>query len=98
MISPATWKPGTVSRSGENVLSAPFVVLDWDGLDGIPPVTPAEIQKHLNDCLALIRWIREGLRWQLAAIVSTGGKSLHAWFRSPPAAVMESLLALMRAS
>jgi hypothetical protein len=91
MISPATWKPGTVSRTGENVLSAPFVVLDFDGFDGIAPVTPAEIQKHVRDSLALVRWIREGLQWQLAAIVSTGSKSIHAWFHAPPATILQSL-------
>jgi hypothetical protein len=39
----------------------------------------------------LVRWIREGLRWQLAAIVWTGSKSIHAWMHTPPAAVLQSL-------
>jgi hypothetical protein len=91
MVSPATWKPGTVSRSAENVASSPFVVTDFDGFDGAKPETPAEIEKHVAASLALVRWIREGLQWQLAAIVWTGGKSVHAWFHSPPAAVLQSL-------
>ena len=43
--------------------------------------------------LAMIRWVCEGLEWELAAILHTGGKSLHAWFRTPPVDIMESLKA-----
>jgi hypothetical protein len=91
MVTPAIWKPGTVSRAASNVHSVPFTVLDFDGLDGVHPNTPAELQTHLRASLALIRWMREGLHWQLAAILSTGGKSLHAWFHTPPQDVLESL-------
>lgn len=91
MISPATWKPGTTSRAAAEVVQSPFTVLDFDGLDGITPRTPADIRSHVLASLALIRWVREGLRWQLAAIVWTGSKSLHAWFHTPPAAVLQSL-------
>ncbi|MEI6673709.1 MAG: hypothetical protein WCO57_00880 [Verrucomicrobiota bacterium] len=91
MVSPATWNPGTVSRSGSNVATAPFVVLDFDGLDGKPPATPDELRQHIAASLAIIRWLRERLAWELAAILFTGSKSLHAWFRSPPAAALESL-------
>lgn len=91
MVSPAIWKPGTFSRSAENVAAAPFVVLDFDGFDGICPKTPSEIQSHVRASLALARWIREDLHWQLAAIVWTGAKSLHAWFNTPPADALQSL-------
>jgi hypothetical protein len=91
MVTPAVWKPGTVSRAGENVLEAPYTVLDFDGFGGVKPVTPAEKEAHIRDSLAMIRWVREGLEWELAAILHTGGKSLHAWFRTPPVEIMESL-------
>jgi len=91
MVSPATWKAGTVSRTADNVLASPFVVIDFDGFDGIAPTTPEEVHRHVSYSLALVRWIREGLRWELAAIIFTGGKSIHAWFQSPPAAVLQSL-------
>ena len=84
MTTPAVWKPGTVSRTAENVLASPFTVLDFDGFDGRKPETPKEIEKHRLDSLALIRWIYEDLCWQLAAIVWTGSKSMHAWFHTPP--------------
>jgi len=89
--APAIWKPGTASRTAENVLAAPYTVLDFDGFDGRKPEKPDEIDKHRRDSLALVRWIREGLRWQLAAIVWTGSKSIHAWFHTPPADVLQSL-------
>ena len=91
MTTPAIWQPGTISRSAGQVLSAPYTVLDFDGIDGLKPETPELLRKHLADCLALIRWFREGLSWQLAAIVWTGGKSLHAWFRSLGKEALESL-------
>lgn len=93
MIAPCTWPPGTVSRTGQNVLSSPFVVLDFDGFDGHKPATPAEIEKHIAASLALVRWLRDGQHWRLAALVHTGGKSVHAWFHSPPTAVVQSLKA-----
>jgi hypothetical protein len=91
MTTPAIWKPGTENRSAEQVLSSPFTVLDFDGFDGKKPETPAELERHREDSLALIRWISTGLRWQLAAIVWTGSKSMHAWFHTPAPAVLESL-------
>jgi hypothetical protein len=91
MVTPATWNPETVSRSAVNVESAPYVVLDFDGFDGKSPTTPEQLQTHIHASLALIRWIREGLHWQLAAILWTGSKSMHAWFHSPPNEVLASL-------
>lgn len=93
MTTPAIWKPGTLSRAAGNVVAAPYVVLDFDGLDGRKPRTPDEIAVHLRTSLAMIRWIWEGLHWELAAILFTGSVSLHAWFHSPPQNVLESLKA-----
>jgi hypothetical protein len=89
--TPAVWKPGTCSRTAANVHAAPYAVLDFDGFDGCKPEKPDEIEKHRLDSLAMVRWLREGLHWQLAAIVWTGSKSIHAWFHTPPPAVLQSL-------
>jgi hypothetical protein len=91
MISPAVWKPGVISRAKENVLSSPFTVLDFDGLDGIKPGSPEELREHLDNSLAVVRWLRESLSWRLAALLFTGSKSIHAWFYSPPSAALKSL-------
>ncbi|MCX6878704.1 MAG: hypothetical protein NTW21_33560 [Verrucomicrobia bacterium] len=91
MVTPATWQPGTLSRSGANVATAPFVVLDFDEFNGKVPTTPEELRQHLAASLAVIRWLREGLAWQLAAILFTGSKSLHAWFHMLPAATLDQL-------
>jgi hypothetical protein len=93
MVAPAIWQPGTISRAAENVVVAPYVVCDFDGFDGVKPETPEQLRSHLAASLSLIRWLREGLCWQLAAILWTGGKSLHAWFHSPAQNVLESLRA-----
>lgn len=91
MVTPGTWKPGTVSRSGGDVRSTPYTVLDFDGLDGVKPDNPDRLAAHLRASLSITRWIREGLCWRLAAIVWTGGKSLHAWFHHPGAEALQSL-------
>jgi len=78
MVSPATWHPETVSRCAGKVAGAPFTVLDFDGLD-------------VPSSLAIVRWLREGQYWQLAAILWTGNKSLHAWFKTPAPDALESL-------
>ncbi len=91
MTTPALWRPGTVSRTAGNVLDAPYTVLDFDGFDGKKPSTPAELEEHLRASLSLIRWLRESHRWQLAAILHTGGKSLHAWVHTPSRTALSSL-------
>ena len=91
MVAPCVWKPGTLNRTAENVERSPFVVLDFDGVNGKPPSTAEEISQHVQDSLAIVRWLHSELYWNLAAIVWTGSKSLHAWFHSPPAAAVHSL-------
>lgn len=91
MVSPAIWNPGTSSRSGDAVAAAPYEILDFDGFDKIKPVSPDEIRVHLASSMAIVRWLREKLDWQLAALLFTGNKSLHAWFHTPSKEALESL-------
>jgi len=91
MVAPARWKPATVSRATGNVLASPYTVLDFDGFDGIKPETPDQLQDHISASLAITRWLIDRLDWKLAAILWSGGKSIHAWFHTPPPAVLESL-------
>lgn len=94
MVSPAIWKPGTTSRTAAGVIASPYVVADFDGVNGQKPVTPAEIERHISDSLAIVNWIRTGLGWKLAAMVHTGNVSVHAWFATPPEAALQSLRAI----
>jgi len=91
MVSPATWHPATISRAADQVASAPFEVLDFDGFDGERPTTPVELRKHLAESMSIVRWLRDDLDWQLAALLFTGGKSLHAWFHQPSREALVSL-------
>ena len=91
MTTPATWEPGTTSRSAKKVHAAPYTVLDFDGMDGNPPTTPDQLERHIEASLALIRWMREALEAELAAILFTGGKSLHAWIRTPDQDALQSI-------
>lgn len=91
MASPAIWKSGCFGRTTANVIATPYTVLDFDGFDGVKPETPEQVKAHVAASLALVRWLCEGLHWQLAALVHTGNKSIHAWFHTPPPAVLISL-------
>jgi len=65
---PSTFKPEVCSRSMDNVVSTPFLVVESDSL------TKPEI-------CAVFTWMRQFLK--LRAIIDTGGKSLHGWFDYP---------------
>jgi hypothetical protein len=91
MVTPSTWKPGTVSRTRENVAAAPYVILDFDGPKGWKPHNQADLDRHIAESLAIVRWLKEDRQWNLAAIVYTGNKSLHAWFDHPGESLLSSL-------
>jgi hypothetical protein len=91
MISPAVWLPGTCSRSQDRVRHKPYTVLDFDGIDGARPQTQEDLRQHVLASLAIVRWLRISLQWDLHAIIWTGNKSIHAWFKTPPLEVLRSL-------
>jgi len=69
-ICPAAFRPGVVSRAQRTVAARRFLVVESDDL---PHAQQGAIFRHLIEC---------GLR--LRAVVDTAGRSLHAWFDSPP--------------
>jgi hypothetical protein len=84
-ICPASFKTGSYSRSGENVAEHHFAVIESDKIgDG-------ELYADKDEFCALVRWLREACGWHLTAVVDSGGKSLHAWFRHPGATDMALL-------
>ena len=66
---PSIFKPGTFSRSNEQVVTRRFLVVESDTLSKV-------------ETAAVLRWIATVYR--LRALVDTGGKSLHGWFDTPP--------------
>jgi len=77
---PSVFKPGVCSRSKENVVSTPFLVVESDLL------TKPEI-------CAVFSWLRQFL--SLRAVVDTGGKSLHGWFDHPASPAVEGELKII---
>ncbi|HWD19343.1 MAG TPA: hypothetical protein VHB20_08680 [Verrucomicrobiae bacterium] len=71
---PSTFKPGSFSRSKDNVLARPFLVVESDTL-------PKE------QICAVFSWLRQFLK--MRAVVDTAGKSLHGWFEFPHGRGME---------
>jgi hypothetical protein len=75
----AVFKYGTISRSNDNVDIRRYLVVESDVL------TKPQMG-------AVFRVMREKFKMKLYAIVDTGGKSLHAWFESPPCEKYEKQL------
>ena len=75
----AAVRPGTYSRSNENIEGQRFLVVESDTL------TKDQIG-------AVFAYMNQRLRYNLHAIIDTAGKSLHGWFDAPPNKVMEGRL------
>lgn len=61
------WKPGSISRHGNNVDAMRFAVVEHD-------------DASKADQVALIRYVRDVLGWNLRMVIDTTGKSLHGLF------------------
>ncbi len=77
-ICPNTFKRGSYSRSGTNILERKFLVVESDTLGR-------------DQVGAVFRWLQEMMGMKLRAVVDTAGKSLHAWFESPNPKLMNEL-------
>ena len=76
-IAPSSLRHGMISRKTENVVQHLFTVIESDAIgDG-------ELYANKDEFCSLIRWLREACGWQLAAVVDSGRRSLHAWFHHP---------------
>jgi len=87
----ATFRAGERCRRNDRTLSVPYIVIEADDAIGTTPVTAKEKDLNRAANAALIRWCREGLGMDLAAIVDTGHKSLHGWFKRPSRQCIEEL-------
>lgn len=73
---PAVFREGSFSRSNENVIKRPFLVIESDILTQ-------------DEMCSLTRWAQECMK--LRAMLYTGGKSIHSWFDMPSDDLLEKL-------
>ncbi|MFA6543766.1 MAG: hypothetical protein WCS99_05035 [Limisphaerales bacterium] len=78
LICPATFRPGSINRSNDDVVSRRFLVVESDTLGK-------------DQVGSVFRWLKDDVKLPLTAIVDTAGKSLHAWFVYPPPDVVDEL-------
>jgi len=78
LTCPASFRSNSISRSNENVLHRRFLVVESDVLTR-------------DQVGAIFKWLRDEVGLNLRAVVDTAGKSLHAWFDYPKAAVVDQL-------
>lgn len=81
-VSHCTFRPGSYSRSKDNIERQKFMVVESDELGR-------------NEVGAVFRWLRESAGLRLRAVVFSGNKSLHGWFEWPS---RESLLEELKAT
>lgn len=95
-LAAGIFKPGSVSRSTNSVLSSPFIVIESDNIIGIPPNDPT--LKVINKCFsaALISYAQDQWGLTLRAVIDTGNKSLHAWFDRPSEDELDSIKKMAR--
>ena len=77
-VCPSTFKTSAWSRSAASVLNRRYLVVESDVLSK-------------DDTAAVFRWLRDGVGLHLAAVIDTGGKSLHGWFTVPEPELEKSL-------
>lgn len=90
-MAPGVFRPGSYSRCGENITSAPFILIESDDIIGKKPETQEERNENRQQCAALIGFMRERFSLTLRALIDTGGKSLHAWIDQPPPDELEAI-------
>lgn len=78
LTCPASFRSNSISRSNDNVLHRRFLVVESDVLSR-------------DQVGAVFKWLRDEVGLNLRAVVDTAGKSLHAWFDYPKAAVVDQL-------
>lgn len=79
----SVFKNNIHSRSNENVLSRPFLIIESD------PNPEKGTGLNRAQMLSVTAWCQQFMR--LRAIVDTGGKSLHSWFDYPDDAAIAEL-------
>ena len=75
----SSFRPGSYSRSNENLSGQRFLVVESDTLSK-------------DEVGAIFSYLRRRLRYRLHCIIDTAGKSLHAWFDAPRSKLFESRL------
>jgi len=90
-IAAGVFKKSSYSRSGKNVIRAPFIVLESDDLIGHEPKTEKERAMNRAKSYALIGYAQAEWGLTLRAVIDTGGKSLHAWLDKPPPDELQAL-------
>lgn len=93
--SASTYRAGNYSRSNDNVVSTPFLIVEGDAVFKTTMIN--ENDKHDNKlaCAAIFNWLRKEMKLNLRAIVDSANKSLHGWFDMPDVKTFEQLKVML---
>ena len=79
----STFPEGNLLRKKECVLERLYLIIESDDLIGRSPKNAKECEENKAASVALFQWLRNELGMQLGAVVDTGHRSLHGWFKMP---------------
>jgi len=83
-IAAGTFKPGSISRGKDHVISSPYIVIESD-----------ELTK--KESAALAKFLVARFRLKLRAVIDTGNKSLHLWYDRPPKRITQAIKPILTA-
>jgi hypothetical protein len=90
-IAAGAFRPGSFSRSKENLDRSSFLIIESDDLIGKKPTNANERNENKALSYALAGYCQQELGLHLRAVIDTGNKSLHLWFDRPPLKALEAV-------
>lgn len=93
-IAAGTFRPGSFSRSKDNLADSSFLIIESDDLIGHKPSNAGERNENKALSYALAGYCQHELGLHLRAVIDTGNKSLHLWFDRPPPKALEAVRTL----
>lgn len=94
-LSAGTYREGSYSRSQDNIVTRPFLIIESDELIGHKPATDDEREENRRLNAGLMRFLTDRFHLEFRALIDTGGKSLHGWFTHPGEETTQALAKLL---
>jgi hypothetical protein len=104
-VCASKFKPGTFTRSNDQIAKRVFFVVECDAIDETvakkhaakEALTDDDRRRNKQLSVAILLWLRNAVGLKLRAVVDSGNKSIHGHFEMPPDEVRQELEAILPA-
>ena len=104
-VCASKFKPGTFTRSNDQIAKRGFFVVECDAIDETvakkhaakEALTDDDRRRNKQLSVAILLWLRNAVGLKLRAVVDSGNKSVHGHFEMPPDEVRQELEAILPA-